>query len=286
MARPGAPVPADVGRHGVALARFECARGRTRLRDSFFRVPLQLMRPLYPEGGEPAHMTLINPTGGHVGGDRLEVELALGPGTRVLWTTQGATKIYRSLGAPVVSTTRVEMGGGCGLEFLPDPIIPYRGAIYAQETEIRMAAGARLLYGESLYPGRAASGERFDYSSLALGLRVEYDGAPLLHDAMRVNPRESDPERLGLFEPHPYLGCFYAVGCEDAGRRRLLAEEVDALLARRAGLAGGCALLAGPGVLARWLAASPEILRKTAFAVWRLARAALFGQEAVRLRKF
>ena len=100
----GAAAPSGVGRHGVALARFARARGRTYLEDSFFKVPLQLIRPLYPEGGEPAHMTLLNPTGGHVGGDRLALEIDLGEDARVLWTTQGATKIYRSLGAPVSST--------------------------------------------------------------------------------------------------------------------------------------------------------------------------------------
>lgn len=281
---PGAPAPSGVGRHGAALARFARAGGRTRLADSFFRVPLQLIRPHYPEGGDPAHVTLLNPTGGHVGGDRLELEIALGEGARVLWTTQGATKIYRSLGEPVISTTEIEMGPGSGLELLPDPIIPYRESIYAQETRIRMAGGAKLLYGESLYHGRAASGERFDYSSLELRLGIDLEGAPLLREAMRVHPAESDPERLGLFEPYPYLGSFYVVGGEDEAR--LVAEQADALLARGAGLAGGCSPLSGPGALVRWLAESPEVLRKTHFEVWRIARKALFGREAKPLRKF
>ena len=279
-----AAAPSGVGRHGVALARFARAGGRTYLKDSFFKVPLQLIRPLYPEGVEPAHMTLLNPTGGHVGGDRLALEIELGEGARVLWTTQGATKIYRSLGAPVSSTAEVEMRPGSGLELLPDPIIPFKGSIYAQETRVRMAEGAKLLYGESLCPGRAASGERFDYSSLELRLSIDYAGAPLLHEAMRVNPSESDPERLGLFEPYPYLGSFYVVGGED--EVSLVAEQADALLARGAGLIGGCAPLAGPGALVRWLAGSPEISRKTHFEIWSVARKALFGQEAAPLRKF
>ncbi len=280
-----ADAPSRVGRHGVALARFARAGSRTYLADSFFRVPLQLIRPLYPEGEQPAHMTLINPTGGHVGGDVLELEIALDEGARVLWTTQGATKVYKSLGEPVVSTTKIEMGGESGLELLPDPVIPFKDSIYAQETKISMAEGAKLLYGESLYHGRVASGEHFDYSSLKLKLHIDYGGVPLLRDVMEVNPKESDPERLGLFEPYPYLGSFYVAGGADA-ELNLIAEQVDSLLTRGVGLAGGCSLLAGPGALVRWLAESPEVLRKTHFEIWKVARKALFGQEATPLRKF
>lgn len=280
-----ASAPSRVGRHGVALARFARARGRTYLADSFFRVPLQVMRPNYPEGEAPAHMTLINPTGGHVGGDVLELEVALDEGARVLWTTQGATKVYKSLGEPVVSTTKIEMGSGSGLELLPDPIIPYGDSIYAQETEIHMAEGARLLYGESLYHGRVASGEHFDYTSLRLKLHIDYAGAPLLRDVMEVRPEESDPERLGLFEPYPYLGSFYVAGAADA-ELNLIVEKVDSLLAGASGLAGGCSRFTGPGALVRWLADSPETLRKAHFEIWSIARRVLFGREATPLRKF
>ncbi len=280
-----APAPSRVGRHGVALARFARSGGRTYLADSFFRVPLQVMRPLYPEGEAPAHMTLINPTGGHVGGDVLELEIALDEGARVLWTTQGATKVYKSLGEPVISTTRIEMGAASGLELLPDPVIPYADSVYLQETSISMAGGAKLLYGESIYHGRVASGEHFDYSTLGLKLHIDYGGAPLLRDVMEVRPEESDPERLGLFEPYPYLGSFYVAGGSDEELDRITGQ-VDSLLAQATGLAGGCTRLTGPGALVRWLADSPETLRKTHFEIWNVARKTLFGREATPLRKF
>ncbi len=280
-----ATAPSRVGRHGVALARFASTSGRTYLADSFFRVPLQVIRPLYPEGEAFAHMTLINPTGGHVGGDLLELELALDEGARVVWTTQGATKVYKSLGEPVVSTTQIEMAKGSGLELLPDPVIPYADSIYAQETRISMAEGARLLYGESLYHGRVASGEHFDYSSLMSSLHIDYAGAPLLRDVMKVRPGDSDPERLGLFEPYPYLGSFYMAGGKDEELNRIT-EQVDSMLAETSGLAGGCSRLTGPGAFVRWLADSPETLRKSHFEIRNIARTALFGREATPLRKF
>ena len=121
---------------------------------------------------------------------------------------QGATKVYKSLGDPVVSTTRIEMGAESALELLPDPIIPYADSIYAQETRVSMAEGARLLYAESLYHGRVASGEHFDYSTLGLKLHVDYGGAPLLRDVMEVRPERIGPRAPGPFRAVSLSGLF------------------------------------------------------------------------------
>ncbi len=255
------------------------------MKDSFFRVPLQIIRPLYPEGGDPAHLTLINPSGGYVGGDRLEAELVLGENARALLTTQGATKIYRTAGEPVVSRTRIRLKENSALELIPDPIIPYRGAIYRQEVTLELDESARLLYGETLYHGRAASGESFDYSSLAFRFRARWRGAPLLTDAMEMVPGRMSPQALGLFEPYPYLGSFYILG-GDAGALDRASENVDALLAEAGGVAGGASRLEGPGVMVRWLAESPLRLRWAFDEIWNIGRLAALGRKAVRLRKF
>ena len=235
-----ATAPSRVGRHGVALAKFKRAGGRTYLADSFFRVPLQVMRPNYPEGESPAHLTLINPTGGHVGGDVLELEISLSEGARVLWTTQGATKVYKSLGEPVISTTRIEMDKGSGLELLPDPIIPYANSIYLQETRISMAEGAKLLYGESLYHGRVASGEHFrlfDFETQA-AYRI-WGRAPLAgrdgSAARSFGPRATGPVRA-VSLPRFFLRC-RRDGCGTEPHRK---SGSTSLLAGVSGLAGGC----------------------------------------------
>lgn len=306
------PVPAHVGRHGTALCVFERSGERTILRDAFSRVPLQVLRPLYPEGGDPAHLTLVNPTGGHVGGDCLHAEVALGRNARVLWTTQGATKVYRSLGEPVVSTMTIEMEAGSALEVVPDPVIPYADSIYRQTVDVKLHETAKLLYGEMLYPGRTASGELFDYTQVALRFRARMGDAPLLADAMEVRPRSSGdasdptgsglsepqvadratwtardrpgPARLGLFEPHPYLGSFYVLGGAEEALEEA-AAQADALLNETDGVVGGASLLEGPGAIVRWLAATPVLLKRTFDDVWAIARTVQLGLSPVRLRK-
>jgi urease accessory protein len=281
------PVPglSQIGRHGYASVRFERSRGRTILKDSFSKVPLQIIRPLYPEGAEPAHLTLINPTGGSVGGDHLEAEFSLGEGAQVLCTTQGATRIYRTAGEPVVSQMRIRMEKDSVLEFIPDPILPFAGSRYRQEVVLDLDEGARLLYAETLYPGRVAMGEFFDYSEVALRFNARLNGVLLLTDAMEICPERQAPESLGLFEPYPYLGTFYALGGGEVALESA-AEEVEDLLSDAEGITGGVSRLEGPGVIVRWLATSPVRLRWAFGEVWNIARLSILGRKAVRLRKF
>ncbi|MBT3351857.1 MAG: hypothetical protein HOC91_04825 [Nitrospinaceae bacterium] len=280
-----APELSQVGRHGYVCADFELSRGRTILKDSFSRMPLKIIRPLYPEGEDPAHLTLINPTGGSVGGDHLEAAFSLGEGAQVLCTTQGATRIYRTASEPVVSRTSIRMEKDSVLEYIPDPIIPFSEARYRQEVVLDLAKGARVLYGEILYPGRVAMGEFFDYSEVALSFTARLDGAPLLTDAMEIFPQRLVPESLGLFEPYPYLGSFYVLGGGGAALERA-AEEVESLLSGAEGIAGGVSSLEGPGLIVRWLAESPIGLRRVFDEVWNIARLSTLGRKAVRLRKF
>ncbi len=277
--------PPQIGRHGYASARFERSRGRTILRDSYFRVPLQIIRPLYPEGEEPAHLTLINPTGGSVGGDLLETEIYLGEGAQVLCTTQGATRIYRTVGEPVVSRTRIGMEKDSVLELIPDPIIPFAGSHYQQEVALELAEGARLLYGETIYQGRVAMGESFDYTEVALRVDARLNGAPLLTDAMEIRPDRMDPCSLGLFEPYPYLGSFFVLGGKDSVLDKAT-EELEEIMSDAEGVSGGACRLEGPGIMVRWLAESPVRLRWAFDEIWNVARRSVLGRKAVRLRKF
>src|SRR5262249_20605752 len=59
--------------------------------------PLVVQRPFYPEG-DVAHVYLVHPPGGVVGGDQLQLNVLAKGGAHVLLTTPAATKFYRSDG--------------------------------------------------------------------------------------------------------------------------------------------------------------------------------------------
>ena len=71
-----------------------------------------MQKALYPEGPEVCQVIIVHPPGGIVGGDTLDVAIDAGCATSVQITTPGATKWYRSAGAPALATTRIRAGAG------------------------------------------------------------------------------------------------------------------------------------------------------------------------------
>ena len=61
-----------------------------------FALPLQALEPMDLVGDGSATLLLLNPTGGVLGGDRLETEVSLGPASHVCLSTPSATRVYRS----------------------------------------------------------------------------------------------------------------------------------------------------------------------------------------------
>ena len=62
--------------------------------------PLRVLASLYPEAPGVCHSVLVHPPGGLVGGDELDIALTLHDDAHALITSPGATRFYRSTGAP------------------------------------------------------------------------------------------------------------------------------------------------------------------------------------------
>ena len=131
--------------------------GRTVLAASRQDPPLKVVRAFEVEDGA-ALVHLHNVSGGLLGGDRLKLVVNVGMGAQVQITTTGATRVYRprteALG--VLQLNEIAVAENGLLEYLPDAVIPFAGARFAQRTLIRLAAGAGLFWWEILAPGREA----------------------------------------------------------------------------------------------------------------------------------
>ena len=107
--------------------------------------PLRILQSLYPEGGAVCHNVLVHPPGGLVGGDRLDLDVSVGPGAHGLVTTPGATRFYRSAGEAAVQHTRVRIADGGRLEWLPAEAICYNQCQAENRLEFQLAPGAELI---------------------------------------------------------------------------------------------------------------------------------------------
>jgi urease accessory protein len=256
-----APGPPGHGRLELRLAR---RGGRTIVAKCAVRAPLGTVAASHPDGSGAAEVQVTHPAGGVLGGDRLEVAVAVGPSAEATLTTQGATRAYR--GAPARQDVVLRVGPAALLEHLPHHVIPFAGSALAVRTRVRVAADARLFLWEGVAAGRVARGERFAFERLSSRLRIEREATALVADGLELRGGGE------AFAGRSYLGAAYVAAPRDL---RALADELHAELAALPGVLGS-ASAPTPGLCAvRVLADSAPALYAALGAARTAARAAL-----------
>src|SRR3989442_462432 len=116
-----------VGRDGALALRFERRGDRSVLAGCRWRLPLQVLAPLALDDAA-AIVSILNPTGGLVGGDRLVVDVAGGAGPHACPTPPPATKAVIADGGLAAFGDDVPALGGDDGE-VGAGLLPRRGAL-------------------------------------------------------------------------------------------------------------------------------------------------------------
>jgi urease accessory protein len=135
--------------------------------------------------GVPLEAVLINTSGGLAGGDRIDIEVAAAGDTCV--TTQAAEKIYRSLGSQTQVSTKLTVGRGARVCWLPQEAILFDGAQLARSFDASVESDATLLAVESVVLGRKAMGESLTEFSLRDRWRIRRGGEMVFADDMHLD---------------------------------------------------------------------------------------------------
>ncbi|MFJ2436286.1 urease accessory protein UreD [Streptomyces anulatus] len=277
--------PAKVG---ILDLGFAVRGGRTELVERYQKTPLQIMRPLSIDPARPdaAYVYLMSTGGGIAQADRYRIDVRCGPATTVHLTTQAATKVFRMEHDYASQLVRLSAEPGAYLEYLPDPLIPFRDSRFYQGTEVTVAPGATVVLGETLTAGRLARDERHDYRVLATDLRIARpDGSLLALDTLRLAPegRRETVTGPAVFAGHDHMASLFVVTDE-----RPAAEVADTLHRALHGmdlLYGVSVLPEECGAWLRLLEDSPVRVAAATAAAWRAVRLLLTGRPAPDLRK-
>ncbi len=265
----------NTGRHGRAELHFSRRGRRTILQHQYATVPAQIIRPFYEPDGECAYVYLLTPTGGMLGGDRLDIHIALDPGAYVCLTTASATKVHPATGLFAEQTLLIDLGPGSSLEYLPEPTILFREARWRQRTIVHRAADSRLLFAEGWSAGRVARQEVFAFSCLETLIEV-YTGERLsLFDRMRIRPARYPYQQLGLWGPRPHLLTMCLLQATHPSPTWLRAVQAE-LAADHALL--GLSQIETPGFVARVLAEEDEAMTHIAQQLWQKVREDLWNE--------
>ncbi|MBV9455204.1 MAG: urease accessory protein UreG [Rubrobacter sp.] len=192
---------------------------RTVITRRYAKAPFGSVRANYPDDSGIPEVQVTNPSGGVLGGDRLELEITLEPTAAVSILTQAANKVYRGKKASQHATFHLKEGSF--LEYLPHHLIPFAGSNYLQTAEFRVAEDAILLAWDAYAAGRVACGERFAFDVLRARMRIFREGFPEAVDGFELIAG-GEP-----FGGYSYLGVVYVLAPRDL---EPLAEKLHAVL--------------------------------------------------------
>jgi urease accessory protein len=266
-----------VGRDGRLTLRFERRQARTVITRCGYTLPLQVLAPVALDDSA-AIVSILNPTGGLVGGDTLTIDVEVAAGAHACLTTPSATKVYRAASSAARQDVSLRLAPGARLEWVPDHTIPFAGAALRQTLAAEVGEGAALVAVDAFAAGRVARGEVWRFAELDSTLSVCDARGRLLHDRFVLG--EGAPRGLGITEGRPYFATVVVVADAgvDAFAERLLAIDLrDAEV--------GVGLLTRRGALVRCLAAHAPALVQALEAVWVSARREVLGVPPLSLRK-
>jgi len=274
----------NVGRLDLILAP---RSQKTRLISRFQEGPIYLLQPIYtdPLYPEQVFLYIIQSGDGLVQGDRYFFNFTCEANAAVHITSQSATKIFRMEEDLAYQRVNLRIADRAFVEYLPDPVIPFRDSRCYQRLSLTIAPTATLILGEILLSGRVASGERHQYTFYCADVQASRpDGTLLFADRVHLAPLQAPPHSMGRLGAYEVLATLFILTSRLPARE--LTDRLRACLAAHAEvLAGISELPNGCGISVRLLGLTSLAVKSAFHLAWNEARLALIGLPAPDLRK-
>ena len=270
-----------VGKSGRLRLGFERRDGRTILAELESRAPCLAQRALHCDDALPdlAWLFMITTSGCVLQGDRLALDVALGPGARAHVTTQSATKIHSMDANYAQQTQSFTLDEGAYLEYLPDPLIPHRQARFASDTRITIDPSASMLCSEIVQPGRRHHhpDECFGATLLSLATAAARPGGEaLFSEKLVIEPLQNPMRQSGVMDGFEVFG--NVVLCTPPDKAERIHARIGAEVDQAQGVAfGACRLPNDAGLVFKVLGRETAQVRAKVREFWAVAREEITG---------
>jgi urease accessory protein len=272
-----------VGKTGFLRLGFEHRGNHTILANVERRAPYLVQRALYCDQEMPdmACVFLITTTGCLVQGDRLALDVMLGPRAQAHLTTQSATKIHTMDANYAAQTQTIMLADDAYLEFLPDPVIPHRHARFASETRISIAPTATILFSEIIQAGRKhhRPDECFGTTFMSIStVAARPDGRTLFSEKLVIEPQRYPMRQTGVMDTFDVFG--NVILCTPKDKTDRIYERVAADVDLERGLAfGACRLPNEAGLIYKVLGRETTQVKSKVREFWGIARKEVTGAD-------
>lgn len=180
-------------------------------RDIFFEKALKVMRPVYLNGSNIPTFYIVNVGGGYLDGDRYKMNFNIDSNAKVILTSQGATKIYKTLKDHVEQYQTFNIKDNGYAEYVGDPIIAFENAKFYQHNTFNLSQNAALFYTDILTPGYSKEDKTFSYTYMHLLNEVYVDDTLVVFDNMLLDPTKNNVNDIGYMENYTHLGSCYFI---------------------------------------------------------------------------
>ncbi|QRM27748.1 urease accessory protein UreD [Microvirga sp. VF16] len=272
-----------VGKTGFLRLGFETRGSRTILANLERRAPYMAQRALYCDQEMPflPYVFLITTTGCLLQGDRLALDIDLGPGAQAHVTSQSATKIHGMDANYAAQIQTITLAEQAYLEFLPDPIIPHRHARFISHTQICVAPSATLLLAEILQPGRKYHhpDECFGATVVSFSTAaVRPEGRTLFTEKLMIEPQRFAMRQTGVMGSFDVFGNVILCTPADKAERILERAEADVQLADAMAF-GACRLPNDAGLIYKVLGRDTAQVKAKVREFWGIVRKEVTGAD-------
>lgn len=296
---------------GRVSASFIKAEGLTRLDDRSHAYPLKIAKAFPFDGGQLG-VYVMDASPGILSGDHYELNWRFGEETSVYITNQSYTKVHPARcsldsGANLQDSAPTEapltafplsqqkqtlwLMRGSYVEYMPEPLMLYKDALFSSTTEVHMEPDSALLMSDIVCPGRTQRGEIFQYIRYQNKLSVVYDGELIYTSKQRVEPGVRQFRGIGGWAEYTHNGSLYLFSNRvDEAFIEKLRELLDEMLQRPSGetkpsLFYGVSRTYKHGLIVSVLGHKVFEIQFLLDGVWQWIRRELFGKPPLQVRK-
>ncbi|XP_061364995.1 urease accessory protein D-like [Gastrolobium bilobum] len=137
--------------------------------------------------------------GGILSGDHISCKFSVGDTCTMVLTTQGSTKVFKSVGSKCSEQTlEARVGSNALLAIIPDPVTCFSTARYYQKQVFSVFSDSNLVIVDWITSGRHESGEKWDFDLYRSTNNIFLeDGQPLFLDSMLL-----EKGKIGCVQEH------------------------------------------------------------------------------------
>jgi urease accessory protein len=139
--------------------------------------------------GPPApelEAVIVNTAGGVAGGDKFDIDIAVGGNARLVVTSASAEKVYRSLEPDAIVGVKLTIGADARLAWLPQETILFDQSRLCRSIDVELAETGSLLLAEAIVFGRSSMGEQVGQGRFFDRWRVRRCGRLIYAETVRL----------------------------------------------------------------------------------------------------